>query len=207
MSVRRFVASCVMWTKKYRKRVILKLSQPKFLLYLCGGCVVSTLSSAAPLLGENTLACQLSLWLYGCGFVITTATLYIKMQQMNNVIEHSLQMTSKKIKTNNFQIFKVLIFMAAGEFVILAVWSIAAPLQFKRSCLEDMRVEGGVWDGVCTDSLGKCRTTAGELFVALLCFYHACCVLAGMYMCYLVRNLPSIIAAGKWVSTGFYSQL
>jgi len=26
-------------------------------------------------------------------------------------------------------------------------------------------------------------------------------------MCYLVRNLPSIMAEGKWVFTGFYSQL
>jgi hypothetical protein len=29
----------------------------------------------------------------------------------------------------------------------------------------------------------------------------------GMRMCYRVRNLPSIMSEGKWVFTGFYSQL
>jgi len=99
------------------------------------------------------------------------------------------------------------VIMGVGEFLILALWGVVAPLEYKRSCLEDERVDGGVWDRECTASVGKCRTTQGELFVSVLAFYHACCVLAGMYMCYLVRNLPSIMAEGKWVFTGFYSQL
>ena len=66
---------------------------------------------------------------------------------------------------------------------------------------------GGVWEGVCIDSLGKCRTTMGEEFVSILAVYHVFCLLAGMRMCYKVRNLPSIMADGKWVFTGFYSQL
>jgi len=144
-------------------------------------------------------------WLYGTGFVITTATLYIKMQQMEKVIEHSLQMTSKKIKMDQWQIYRVLICMISGEYVLLLLWAVVAPLEYKRSCVD--RVKGGVWGGDCVESLGKCRTTMGQFFVAIVCFYHACCVLAGMYMCYKVRNLPSIMAEGKWVFTGFYSQL
>jgi len=115
-------------------------------------------------------------------------------------------MTSKKIKTNRLEVFRVLIIMLTGEVLILGVWGAAAPLHFKRSCV-DKDESGGHWDGDCLESLGKCRTEMGQLFVAVVCFYHACCVLAGMYMCYLVRNLPSIMAEGKWVFTGFYSQL
>jgi len=124
---------------------------------------------------------------------------------MNNVIEHSLKMTAKKIKTNNFKVWRVLILMGTGEAIILLLWAIVAPLQYKRSCITYQ--EGGVWDGACLESLGKCRTTQGPAFVALLSTFHVGCVLAGMYMCYLVRNLPSIMAEGKWVFTGFYSQL
>jgi len=198
-------AGCIGWTVAYSKRVIVKLSQPKYLYYLCGGCIISTLSSVMPLIGETNLSCQLMLWLYGFGFVVTTSTLYIKMQHMEKVIEHSLKMTSRKVKTSVWGMFKVMFVMGAGEVAILTAWLVIAPLEFKRSCIT--KEKGGVWDGVCTDSVGKCRTTAGVAFVAVLAFWHACCVLAGMHMCYKVRNLPSIMAEGKWVFTGFYSQL
>merc|ERR1711865_616462 len=33
------------------------------------------------------------------------------------------------------------------------------------------------------------------------------CLVGGMAMCYHVRNLPSLLAEGKWVFTAFYSQM
>jgi len=66
---------------------------------------------------------------------------------------------------------------------------------------------GGPWEGSCTESVGQCRTTQGVVFVSTLWVYHVCCVLYGMYMCYKVWNLPSIMDEGKWVFTGFYTQL
>jgi len=85
-----FTLFCAAWTYNYRERTIVELSQPKFLYQLCGGCFISTISSVAPLLGSNTLACQMMVWLYGCGFVVTTATLYFKMQHMNKMVENSI---------------------------------------------------------------------------------------------------------------------
>ena len=184
---------------------MIRLSQRKFMFALIFGCVVSTLSSLAPLLGEHDAACQLQLWLYGFGFILSTSVLYIKMQQMQNVIDHSLKMTSKKIKTKTLQLYKVLIVSAIGEFIILALWALVAPLVYKRSCIE--KEEGGVWNGVCISSVGKCRTKQGPAFVAILSIYHIGCILYGIKKCYEVRNLPSIMAEGKWVFTGYYSQL
>merc|ERR1719198_990002 len=126
------------------------------------------------------------------------------MNQMNSVIEHALKMTSARIKHDFWKTYGVMVGMMGGEVLILLAWAIAAPLKYKRSCLE--KEKGGTWAGVCVESLGKCRTTMGQAFVAILGFYHGCCILAGMFMCYLVRNLPSIMAEGKWVFTGLYSQ-
>ena len=197
---------CAAWTYNYRERTIVSLSQPKFLYYLCCGCFISTMSSVAPLLGSSDLSCQLMVWLYGCGFFITTATLYFKMQQMNKMIENSIATRRKKARSGWFKVFNsVVVVMASGEFAILALWSVVAPLQYKRRCVTYEK--GGVWHGACRESVGKCRTTHGVVFVAVLSVYHVCCVLTGMYMCYTVRNLPSIMAEGKWVFTGFYSQL
>ena len=169
------------------------------------GCVISTLSSLAPMLGEHDAACQLQLWLYGYGFVITTSVLYIKMRQMQNVIDHSLKMTGSVIKIKAFDTYKVLLVTAAGETIILALWLLVAPLEYKRSCIE--KEEGGVWNGVCIASVGKCRTKQGPAFVALLSAYHVGVVMFGIKKCYEVRNLPSVMAEGKWVFTGYYSQL
>ena len=53
-----FAAACAAWTFVYKDRVIVALSQPKSLNWLCGGCVISTMSSVAPLYGSSNLSCQ-----------------------------------------------------------------------------------------------------------------------------------------------------
>ena len=100
-------------------------------------------------------------WLYGLGFVLTNSTLFIKMNQMNNVIEHALKMTAARIKHNFWKTYGVMVFMLSGEILILLAWAIAAPLKYKRSCMD--KEKAGPWAGVCVESLGKCRTTMGQV--------------------------------------------
>ena len=172
---------------------------------IIGGCVVSTSASVTPFMGENDAACQLQLWFYGSGFVITTSVLYIKMQQMQNIVDHSLKMTNAKLKTDYNKLNRILYVSATGETFILALWWLVAPLKFKRSCIE--KQDEGVWDGICISSVGKCRTTQGPAFVGILSIFHICLIMIGIKKCYEVRNLPSIMAEGKWIFTGYYSQL
>ncbi|KAJ1446077.1 hypothetical protein M885DRAFT_547782 [Pelagophyceae sp. CCMP2097] len=203
------VLCCAAFTWRFRARNIVVLSQPGYLYGLCAGCVVSTLSSVMPLLGRTDAACQLQLWLYGGGFIITTAMLYTKMDQMEVGIAAALALSSRpmaqRARANRHRALAPVLAMAAGEALLLAAWAGISPLGYWRYCVE--RHIGGFWAGACVRSVGTCRSHDAQGFVAALAMFHCLCLLAGMRMCYRVRNLPSIMAEGKWVFTGFYSQL
>ena len=172
---------------------------------VCLGVVFSSFSSAVPLFAARDAGCQLMVYLYGFGFLMVTAALSTKMFAMERVLDNALQMrqtSSRSVQTAA----KMMCAFAFGELVILASWSLSdSPLAYSRECIS--KQNGGPHDGECLESVGKCSSDHAGTFVSLLALYHVACLLAGMGMCYHVRNLPSILSEGKWVFTAFYSQL
>ena len=70
---------CAVWTIKFSKRLIVKLSVPPYLFMVCTGTALSSFSSAIPVFGMGTAGCQLMVYLYGFGFVLVTSALCTKM--------------------------------------------------------------------------------------------------------------------------------
>ena len=194
---------CIVWTKKYSDRLILKLSVPPYLFMVCVGTLMSTFSALIPILLQHS-GCQLMVYLYGMGFTTVCSALCTKMFSMEQVLNNSLQMKSSKYDMKTA--VKMMVGMGFFEFVILASWSLSSdPLHFERQCM--VEEISGEWEGECLESVGKCRSKHASLFVTLLALYHVVCLVGGMAMCYHVRNLPSLLAEGKWVFTAFYSQM
>ena len=194
---------CIFWTKKYSDRLILKLSVPPYLFMVCAGTLMSTFSALIPIMLQKS-GCQLMIYLYGMGFTTVCSALCTKMFSMERVLDNSLKMKSSQydIKTAA----KMMLGMGFFELAILVAWSLSSdPLHFERQCM--VYVDSGMWEGECLESVGKCRSQHAGVFVTVLTLYHVLCMGAGMAMCYHVRNLPSLLAEGKWVFTAFYSQL
>ena len=93
-----------------------------------------------------------------------------------------------------------------GEIGILAMWTIVEPLEYRRYCI-DREPEFAAWPDSCVESIGMCRSKEALAFIPILAVYHVGCIFAGLYECYRTRNLPSVMAEGKWAFTGFFSQL
>lgn len=199
---------CLAWTWYYRERLIVKLSQPVYLVILCVGCLLSTTSAASPLLDDKPLldnkdmGCRLQIVLYGLGFSLTCGALVTKMFSMEKTISMSLKFARQRKGTANRELVRdaasVLGLMVLGELVIIVVWDLTYSHKYTRQC-EDEK------NDTCSESVGRCRYQLP--FMAVFFSYHMICLAAGVFMCYRVRNLPSILAEGMWVFTAIYSQI
>ncbi|KAJ8598084.1 hypothetical protein CTAYLR_005589 [Chrysophaeum taylorii] len=201
--------ACAVWTWTYRDRLIVRLSQPGYLAILCLGCATSTSSAMSPFLGANTFSCQWQLFLYGAGFSIISGALVTKMYCMEKSISTSLKFRTAQPEKTRRDLLKdaarVMGAMSVGEMAILAAWALSKdPLHFERSCVDYYRSDG---EKECVEVVGKCRSSLAGPFLGALFSYHMLCLGAGIFMCYRVRNIPSIIAEGKWVFTAVYSQI
>lgn len=207
------VCSCIFFTCRYKKHLIVKLSQPIYLIILCCGCAISTVSCMSIFFEENdegrSVSCHWQIFLYGFGFSVTTGALVTKMYSMEKSLSSSLKFRTVKPREARRELVKdaasVMGLMALGEVTILAAWALSAhPLEFKRSCHDR---DHSVDEAVCVDSLGRCRSAYALPFLCVLFSYHVLCLGVGIWMCYRVRNIPSILAEGKWVFTAVYSQI
>mmetsp|Transcript_3004 Transcript_3004/g.9355 ORF Transcript_3004/g.9355 Transcript_3004/m.9355 type:complete len:1358 (-) Transcript_3004:235-4308(-) len=205
------VCACVSWTWMYKERLIVRLSQPVYLMILCAGCVVSTSSVLSIFFGENKFSCQWQVYMYGMGFATTTGALVTKMYSMEKSIQSSLKFRATRPEQARRELCRdaarVMGVMAAGELTILLAWTFSPhPLEHSTQCTKK-------WDKIpnqdatCTRKESKCRSDLALHFLGALFCYHILCLGVGIFMCYRVRNIPSILAEGKWVFTAVYSQI
>lgn len=201
--------TCVVWLSRYKNTLIVSLSQPVYLVVMCCGCVIST-SSALSIFFRGDVSCQWQIFLYGCGFAITTGTLVTKMYSMERSISSSLKfrMTEPKQARRELATDALIVMgvMMAGELAILLGWLFSSsPLEWREQCIDDMETITGQTH--CLESSTKCRSDLTVPFLGALFSYHLVCLGIGIWMCYRVRNIPSILAEGKWVFTAVYSQI
>ncbi|GAB9476466.1 hypothetical protein Gpo141_00013531 [Globisporangium polare] len=176
----------VLWN---RKRPIIKRSQYQFLLLLLfsGILVCGTVWSYA---GKptNTLCTTRSLGI-AYGFTLIFGSLVVKSLRVYRVF---MSGAMKRVVLSTRTMFKILGVFLLIDFVILAAWSIIDPPKAKLTEVETPEIGGGLVVRL------KCTSTS-FIFTALLIFWKAVLLFAGLYLSFLIRKVSSDFQESVWI--------
>lgn len=183
---------CCCWAYWRRNTRVVKASQLAFLQMICCGTVIMgstivTLSvddSVASKRGCD-IACMATPWLLVCGFVFTFSALFSKTWSINQQVFADPNL--RRVRISNRDILLPFLTLSSLNTTVLVVWTILAPLEWKRVPL----------DG--TDEFGRGRHSYGTCtegnafipFVAVLLVINLSALLLGNFLSYRARTVST----------------
>jgi hypothetical protein len=208
------------WVVYYRQKSIIRASQPEFLAIFSFGCIILVSSiipssvqgeyryiqdpvtgqltdEANPDIGRVDAACMAEAWLFGIGFVVVFSALFAKIWRIKRVNYYS--QTCRRVTVGIKDVAGIVIFMLFGEVTVLLVWQLVDPLRWQREVLS---VDA---EGRPLQSVGSCTSESSEFFVIPLCIFNGLCLLFALYLCYVIRNVPSKFSEAKWITAAVVS--
>ncbi len=217
---------CMAWTLNFRKRTIVKASQPEYMALICFGvwiiaCGILPLSLQKgdyrymqdPNTGEVMTnrpnediyrvdaACMAYPWLVAIGFALTFGALFAKIWRINKLMAGASAFRRTRVSVRDVAGF--VIGLLAVEILIMLTWQLVDPLQWKREV-----VTQGI-NGYPVKSVGSCTTVDGNVnyFVIVLAVVNLSCLLFALYLCYHVRKIPSDYQESRWITASIISML
>jgi len=194
-----------------RKNKVVTASQPLFLYFICLGCAISSTSVVFLGRDENNFSvstldafCQCIVWFYGVGFALTVSSLIAKTSRVKQLILDNYNTDAdENVKgLRQLPFLRAILFAVFFELIYIGVWQIFFPVKWERVC---KRYDD---QGYCIDSVGNCGGTSGSLiFLAFLLAAHLVSLIYTLYLCYLVRNIPSDFSEHKWITASAISSL
>jgi len=224
-------AIAISWTIVYRKKNVVRMSQPIFLVVVAVGCTVLSLSiiplsveadyryQQDPYTGELLLskpnneivgadiACMAAPWLFGIGFIVAFSALFAKIHRLCKIMIAS--QSCRRINVAPKDVMIIMLVLLVLETTILLVWQLVAPLQWERTVLStDV-------NAYPTKSVGKCQTSPTEdliYFIIPFCVLNMGCLLYALYLSFVTRNLVHSmnLSEGMWITasmTGIFQIL
>jgi len=214
---------CMAWTLTFRKRTIVKASQPEYMALICIGvwiiaCGIIPLSlqegGYRNLQNVNTgeitdepnediqkvdAACMAYPWLFAIGFALTFGALFAKIWRINKLMQGAS--TFRRVSVGVKDVAGFVIGLLAVEVLIMLTWQLVDPLQWQRSV-----VTYGV-NGYPVKSVGMCTSANGNgmYFIIALAAVNIACLLLALYMSYKVRSIPSEYQESKWITASIIS--
>ncbi len=212
----------MVWTLIFRKRTIVKASQPEYMALICIGvwiiaCGILPLSlqeggyryQQDVNTGEMTnqpnadiykvdAACMAYPWLFAIGFALTFGALFAKVWRINKLMvgASSYRRTTVGVK----DVAGFVIGLLAVETLIMLTWQLVDPLQWQRKVVNYVSGYPVKSVGLCTSAGGN-----GKYFIIVLAVVNLSCLLFALYMCYQVRKIPSNYQESKWITASIIS--
>ncbi|CAB9525747.1 ABC transporter substrate-binding protein [Seminavis robusta] len=204
----------VVWMHCYREKNIVRASQPMFLGLLVLGTIISILTILPlsvetgyryvkdPFTGELTdepnpdvhlvdVACMISPWLYGLGFVITFSALCAKIVRVKMIYSAGAAMRRKKVELMDVLI--IMVVMLALEVTILLCWTLLSPSIWQRTVISTE-------DGYVTESFGSCTSEHAMTFSMTQASFQAFCLFVVLVLCWQTSEIPTEFAEGTYIS-------
>eukprot|EP01102_Stenamoeba_stenopodia_P008791 TRINITY_DN2567_c0_g1_i2.p1 TRINITY_DN2567_c0_g1~~TRINITY_DN2567_c0_g1_i2.p1 ORF type:complete len:703 (+),score=170.60 TRINITY_DN2567_c0_g1_i2:86-2194(+) len=181
----------------FRKRTIVKFSEPVFLYIMIIGAIlasVGVLLNVVPL-PLQTFSCQITIWFICCGFTLFFGSLLLKTFRLVWIFFHI-----EKVKPQNFLFSKLhlaLLIMAllAIDAVILGVWTGTDTLESSKVADSNSEIE--FWM--------LCRSDHDVAFIITLAVYKCVLVGLGALMAFLSRHLPNVLNEAYYIGLSVYN--
>lgn len=177
-----------MWTFLYRKKKLLRISQPLFLGMMCLG----TFLMASSVLftgwqepwGGLDFACMAAPWLLTLGFSTAFSALFTKTWRINRLFQHAVELNRVNVRAKD--VLWPFILMTLTNVSLLTAWTLHDPLEWRRTQSETDLDQFGR----SQRSYGSCKGSINGVWIVLVGF-NFCMVLFANYQSYLGRHIPS----------------
>lgn len=194
----------VVYTVKMRKRSIIRMSQPPFLVMICVGtmimaCSIIPFSMDEGILGQRGLnvSCSLVPWFFSLGFVVTFAALFSKLWRVNKVVDASRSFRRVTITVQDVLVpFATLVI---SNTLILSIWQGVAPSLWKR-----ITIEKNEFDQVLA-SEGACRSENSLWFISAIIVVDGIALLLACYQAYIGREVRTEMNESTYIGMAMIS--
>jgi len=206
--------SAIAWTIHYRRKPVIRASQPVFLVTIAIGTMISS-STILFLIVDDvndpshlaesgeywpaTMACRMMLVTYTSGFVLTFAPLFAKLWRVKALMASAK--TLKRIRIRSTWLFFLIGGLIVIDLAIVFAWNVNDPLVFSREIISYDE------NGSPTLSAGACGGNDEMPFIVAILIFHLSMLFFGVYLCFKTRNINSVMSESKYVAVAMISNL
>lgn len=173
----------------YRDLPIIKRSQYQFLLVLLFGGILVCGAVWAYAGSPTKSICTTRSFGLAYGFTLIFGALLVKTLRVYRVF---MSGAMKRVRLSAYTMFKILGVFVVIDFVILATWNIVDPPLPTTVEEETPELGGGVVERL------HCASTS-FIYTALLLFWKAILLFAGLYLSFLIRKVSSDFQESVWI--------
>ena len=199
----------MIWTLRYRDKVVVKASQPIFLFQICVGTLIIT-SAIIPMSMQEPIskrgldiACMATPWLISMGFVTTFSALFTKTWRLNKLFRNSRNMRRVVIRPRH--VILPLIVLMIINFVVMLAWTIDAPQIWQRNNVANYDTFGR-----SIESVGSCEPSnksRSTVYLSILVAIDLSVLVFSNYQAYLARILPTEFSESTHIAIAMASML
>jgi hypothetical protein len=190
------------WTYRYRSHRVVQMSQPVFMIIICGGTFIMS-SAIIPLSIDDGLAtergcdiaCMAVPWLFSMGFVLTFSALYLKIWRIYTVVSAASGFRRVVIREKDVMKWIILVFVL--NVALLLLFTLIDPLRWVRQYINDDP----------TNSYGFCKAkgNASIAFSSLLILLNAGALVLACVMSYRSRKMDNEYTESRWIGVACLS--
>lgn len=199
----------MIWTLRYRDKVVVKASQPIFLFQICVGTLIIT-SAIIPMSMQEPIskrgldiACMATPWLISMGFVTTFSALFTKTWRLNKLFRNSRNMRRVVIRPRH--VILPLIVLMIINFVVMLAWTIDAPQIWQRNNVANYDTFGR-----SIETVGRCEPSnkrRSTVYLIILVAIDLSVLVFSNYQAYLARILPTEFSESSHIAIAMASML
>ena len=194
---------CVSWTLIYRNDIVVKASQPLFLLILVSGIVILS-STIIPLSFDTddhdsdisevfaVGVCMGQPWLAFTGFTVIFAALFSKTWRVNKLFNSKKH--HQRISVTWKDVIAPFAVMSTCNVIILTCWTIIDPLRYTRLVGDGT----DLWNRDI-ESYGVCRSDNALAFLAPLAAINFAVLVIACWQAFEGRNIQSAFSESKYI--------
>lgn len=191
--------AAVVWVYLKRETVVVRASQPPFLMLICLGTIIMGSSIISMGVDESMaskrgcdIACQATPWLLAIGFSVVFSALASKILRLKTLMENAAQFRRVEVQVQDvIRPFCVIMLLNA---LFLTIWTAVDPLYWER--IQSGRTETGV-----LSSYGRC-TAAGNVSMimgGLIAGVNVVALLFANVLAYQTREMTVAFNESKFV--------
>ena len=196
------------WVVMRRDKMVVRVSQPPFLLLICFGTLVTGSSIYAMGVDDGiasqrgcNIACMATPWFVAIGFSIIFAALFSKIWRLNILMKSATRFRRIQVKVTDVMLPFALLMILNVAFLL--TWTIVDPLRWER--VDKGRTENGE-----LESYGHCVSAdnTATAMLGLVAGVNIVAVVLANIQAYLTRNLTVAYDESRYIalSMGFIMQ-
>jgi len=192
------------WIYTHRECRIVRASQPKFLVIICLGAFVMSMTNIPLSIDDEIvsyrgcdIACMSTPWLISTGFAITFSALFSKLWRLNKLMQSAGRF--RKVTVTERDVLAPFAVVFSLNFLLMLLWTVLDPLRWVR-----VPIDGAEWN-----TYGTCRSegNAGVIFLILIVLIDFSALALACLQAYRARNVSTEYSESKYIGVAVLSWL